>query len=424
MAQAQPVSQSNVEHTVREIWATRPHRRASERKIAGVAAALGRRYAIDPVLVRVAFVVATLFSGVGVLLYLLGWLLLPAEDDGNPAAKGGGGRRNSMSAALTILLVLLLFPAAALVFGEGRATGVLGFVVALGALVLLHRSRAALGEIPGSARDSGLPGQPAGAAAAAQPAGTAGVAQPPDASAPGNPASTEVATQPAPPAWDPLGAAPFAWDLPEPAPPPAAAPVAHAHRSKVTPITLGLALLVGGLAAAFWPTLPAAQLSALLLGVVGLGLVVGSLVHGGRGLILVAIPLALLTWALQEAPVSGFATGAPRWHPLTASEVQPRYELTMGQGRLDLSDLRLVGGQTVATTVAVGFGETHVILPPDVPTQVSCHAEYGDVNCLGATDSGHPAQVVVPASATTNPVSGRLLLNVQTGFGHIHVERG
>jgi hypothetical protein len=197
-----------------------------------------------------------------------------------------------------------------------------------------------------------------------------------------------------------------------------------AHRSKVTPITLGLALLVGGLAAAFWPTLPAAQLSALLLGVVGMGLVVGSLVHGGRGLILVAIPLAVLTWALQEAPVSGFATGAPRWHPLTPSEVQPRYELTMGQGRLDLSDLRLAEGQTVATTVAVGFGETHVILPPAVSALVSCHAEYGDVNCLGATDSGHPAQVVVPASGVTNPPTGRLLLNVQTGFGHIHVERG
>lgn len=418
------MSESSVEHTVREFWTTRPHRRASERKIAGVAAALGRRYAIDPVLLRVAFVVATLFSGVGVLLYLLGWLLLPPEDDRNPAAQGGGRRRNSMSAALTILLVLLLFPAAALVFSGDRASGVLGLVAALGALMLLHRARADVGEIPIPAGSTAAADQPGRAAPAAQPPGAHGSGSTGAPPVVASEAGTDVVKQPAPPAWDPLGAAPFAWDLPEPSPPPAPGPVVQAYRSKVTPITLGLALLVGGLAAAFWPSLPAAQLAALLLGVVGLGLVVGSLVHGGRGLIFVAIPLAVLTWALQEAPVSGFATGAPRWHPLTAGEVQPRYELTMGQGRLDLSDLRLAAGQTVATTVAVGFGETHVILPPGIPTRVSCHAEYGDVNCLGATDSGHPAQVVVPETKTADPATGRLLLNVQTGFGHIHVERG
>ena len=41
-----------------------------------------------------------------------------------------------------------------------------------------------------------------------------------------------------PPAWDPLGAAPFAWDLPEPGPVPAPAPQ---RRSRVTPVTLALA---------------------------------------------------------------------------------------------------------------------------------------------------------------------------------------
>ncbi|MDQ3905999.1 MAG: PspC domain-containing protein, partial [Actinomycetota bacterium] len=50
------MSQINLEHTARDFWATRPHRRSSDRKIAGVAAAIARRYAIDPVLVRVAFV--------------------------------------------------------------------------------------------------------------------------------------------------------------------------------------------------------------------------------------------------------------------------------------------------------------------------------------------------------------------------------
>ena len=49
-----------------------------------------------------------------------------------------------------------------------------------------------------------------------------------------------------PPAWDPLGAAPFAWDLPEPGPVPAPAP---RRRSRVTPMTLAVALLAGGVTA-------------------------------------------------------------------------------------------------------------------------------------------------------------------------------
>nr|HPK66493.1 S-layer homology domain-containing protein [Thermoanaerobaculia bacterium] len=53
-----------------------------------------------------------------------------------------------------------------------------------------------------------------------------------------------------PPAWDPLGAAPFAWDLPEPSPVPAPAPP---RRSRVTPVTLAVALLAGGVAALVHP---------------------------------------------------------------------------------------------------------------------------------------------------------------------------
>src|ERR671929_1394523 len=106
--QAVRVSQINLEHTARDFWATRPRRRSSDRKIAGVAAAIARRYAIDPVLVRVAFVVATTWGGVGLLLYLLGWLLLPAEGN-QPSTESVVGRgRRAMSAVLTIVFVLLI----------------------------------------------------------------------------------------------------------------------------------------------------------------------------------------------------------------------------------------------------------------------------------------------------------------------------
>ncbi|HEY6423913.1 MAG TPA: PspC domain-containing protein [Pseudonocardiaceae bacterium] len=391
----------NVEHTARDFWATRPRRRADDRKVGGVAAAIGRRYGIDPVLVRVAFVVVTLISGVGVLLYLLGWLLLPAEGDEVSAAESLLGRgRSSMSPVLTLVLGVLLIPASGAVLGRG-VSGLFGLVLAGAAMVLLHRSRSALGEVPVSA--NGDPVRPA---------------------AQDVPGTTTTTDRPTPPAWDPLGAAPFAWDLPEPSPAPAPAdPLPWSARSKVTPITLGLALLAGGIASAFWPALPVGHLVALVLGVVGLGLVVGSLVHSGRGLIAVAVPLALLTMVLQAAPVSGFNVGTQRWSPVTAADVQPRYEVTLGNAHLDLTGLTFPEGHPVVTGVAVGVGQTHVIVPPNVDVQVSCQAQLGEVHCLGVAGEGSPARANATDNGPDGPGGGKLVLNVRSGAGNIHVER-
>lgn len=401
------MSQINVEHTIRDFWATRPRRRSSDRKVAGVAAAVARRYAIDPVLVRVAFVVATVSGGAGLLLYLLGWLLLPPERDQGSGAESARGRgRSSMSAVLTAVLVLMLIPAAALLDGHGW--GVLGLAVALGALFLLHRSRARLGEIPGS-----------------RPAGTHQPdTQQPDAEpAAPSPATADDPERPGPPAWDPLGAAPFAWDLPEPSGQPEdTAP--QGTRWKITPITLGLALLVGGISLAFAPALSAAQVAALLLGVVGLGLVVGAFLQGGRGLISIAIPLALLTWVLSAIPAIGFKIGGSHWAPTTAAQVQPRYATALGNGNLDLSALRLTDGETVKTSVGVGIGQTHVYLPPNVNAQVTCQTQLGDVDCLGQRDAdGSPSRVTVTDNGPDGAGGGKLILDVRSGVGQIRVDR-
>ena len=60
-------------------WSRRPRRSTTDRKIAGVAGGLGRAIGVDPVLVRVGFVILTIFGGFGALLYVLGWLLLPGR---------------------------------------------------------------------------------------------------------------------------------------------------------------------------------------------------------------------------------------------------------------------------------------------------------------------------------------------------------
>jgi phage shock protein PspC (stress-responsive transcriptional regulator) len=54
------------------------------RIVAGVCAGLGAYFRVDVNLVRLAFGVFTVFYGLGILLYLIAWLILPEEgEDGS-----------------------------------------------------------------------------------------------------------------------------------------------------------------------------------------------------------------------------------------------------------------------------------------------------------------------------------------------------
>jgi phage shock protein C len=57
-------------------------RRGTDRVIAGVCSGLGRYLGIDPVLLRIAFVILALAGGGGVVLYIVGWILIPEEKPG------------------------------------------------------------------------------------------------------------------------------------------------------------------------------------------------------------------------------------------------------------------------------------------------------------------------------------------------------
>jgi phage shock protein PspC (stress-responsive transcriptional regulator) len=51
------------------------------RMVAGVCTGLGRYFGVDVNLVRLAFGVLTIFYGLGILLYLIAWVILPEEDE-------------------------------------------------------------------------------------------------------------------------------------------------------------------------------------------------------------------------------------------------------------------------------------------------------------------------------------------------------
>ena len=58
----------------------RLYRSSSERKVAGVCGGLAEYFNVDPTLVRVLFVLATLAGGPGLLLYIVLWIVMPEAD--------------------------------------------------------------------------------------------------------------------------------------------------------------------------------------------------------------------------------------------------------------------------------------------------------------------------------------------------------
>jgi len=418
------MKRSDIDDTVREMWQTRPHRRRDDRKIAGVAAAIGRRYGIDPILVRIALVVATVYGGIGILVYLLGWLLLPEEGDEVSAAEALIGHgRSSMSKPLTVVLAIALIPASSGIF-TGSLSALFALAVVSGAVYLLHRHR------------GGTPVPTAQYAAMATPVDTPAAAGRVQDTPPHQAGRVQDAPphQQTPPAWDPLGVAPFAWDLPEPSPagPPPAPPVKR-RRSAVTPVTLALALMVGGVAAivamssdVFGPL----EVAGLTLGVIGLGLVAGSFVRGGRGLIAVAIPLALVTYALSVVPFDRFdpryGVGDEMWVPKTVGELNEPFRHSVGHAVLDLRQLDLTdSNQRIEVDVELGVGDLDVLLPPDVDVEASCNVGVGAIKCLGDEDQGPQASASATDFGDDDEEGGaRIVLNASIGAaGDLEVTR-
>jgi phage shock protein C len=54
-------------------------RSKSDRMIAGVCGGLANYFNIDPVIVRLVFVVAVLFGGISPLVYVILWIVMPEE---------------------------------------------------------------------------------------------------------------------------------------------------------------------------------------------------------------------------------------------------------------------------------------------------------------------------------------------------------
>ena len=115
------------------------------RVIAGVCAGLGRRMGVDPVILRVAFVVAAAAGGAGIVLYGLAWLLLPAERAGRAVAARvlprGASWQVAAGVGLLALALLLFLRELGLWFSDALVWPLV--LAVTGTALIWHRSTAA-----------------------------------------------------------------------------------------------------------------------------------------------------------------------------------------------------------------------------------------------------------------------------------------
>lgn len=383
------MTRTDLQTTLRDMWATRPARPTDDRQVAGVAAAIARRYDVDPVLIRVGFAVSG-FAGIGALLYIAGWLALPDAP----------GPRRSPRALPTLALVIAVIAGIASFVSPGA---LLAGLAAAGLLVLLHRNRAQLGSATAP-----------GAVAAGN--GVGGLD-------PGDPERR-------PPAWDPLGVAPYAWDLPDPPAPPPAPP-----GPRVTAVTLAVALLTSGVTGLVLLITGggAGILLGVALAVLGAGLAYGAFRHAGRGLIPVALVTSAIAWAVVATPFDDWSGQVrdQRIVPATAAEVLPRYDAEVGSFELDLRGIDLTAAPgaiavPVRTAVHAEAGDVAILVPPNADVTVRGNVELGRIAFDGIEEGGPDSRIDVVDDLGDDGVrSGRpIVLDLTAEFGNVEVRRG
>jgi phage shock protein PspC (stress-responsive transcriptional regulator) len=357
--------------------------------LGGVAAGIADHFAVNPLLVRLAFVVAAFFGGIGVIAYVVGWIVLPSATPGEPPAPRDN--RQLLGFGLVALGLATIPNGVGFGWSFNGAFWPLALVT-LGGTVLWLRTR--------DDRDEPPDPPPAPPPAAASSASSALLVTATPGTAP-----MESVTTPAPAA-------------------PRAARREKPPRGPVTAITLSALLILGGVvllvAAAGWSSVDLGVVAAIALTIVGAGLVVSAWIGRARGLVVLGIVLALVVGAFGaiDVPIQG-GIGEATYRPGTQAGVREQYRMAIGRLELDFRQTALAGHRT-EVDATVGIGRLVVRIPDDVRLVVHGHAGIGSVSLLGR-DRGdccpNDEDVVRPGE----PGRGTLVLDARVGAGAVDV---
>lgn len=131
------------------------------RYLAGVCAAIGRATNTDPVLWRVLLAVLGFFGGVGILVYIAAWLIIPGEgDSASPIESMLGRGRSSMSPVTVIVLSIVAAVGFGYIVTDAFRAVLLGAAILIGGALLLNREHRAAGAAPATAPPPAGPAGP------------------------------------------------------------------------------------------------------------------------------------------------------------------------------------------------------------------------------------------------------------------------
>lgn len=418
-----------------------PHRFRRDRRhqmLGGVCSGLGRQCDMDPVIFRITLAVLSATGGVGLIFYGFAWLLVPYEgEEENEVRRLLTGRVDGHTLA-AILFALVGCGVFLTMLNNG---GVLSFAVMLSLL------------LAGAGYWSRQRGTPSPDPLAAHAAADA----PPEPQAPPVPAAFS--------SWwrDPIvkdgthiGGTGYLWGPRDSRDPDiassinvrltphysarAGSPAQYRPAKPLSPRWIGgwiflLALLAAGLGTGLtWEEQPLGTSLqtglACALAVFGIGLAVSAFLgRTGAGSILLALITAGLLAASSAVPKDiGTEWTRATWEPASVAQIRPAYDLGTGSGTLDLSGVRIPGGETVSTRADVGMGRIHVIVPEGMTVKLSIDVGVGDIQLPGDKQKdvdvapGKHKEVTLrpPAGAKK---TGTLDLDIQVGAGQAEVSR-
>ena len=348
-------------------------RRGDDRVIGGVASGLADYFNVDPLLIRIGFVGLMVFNGLGLGLYLLGWLFIPTDTDGRSVVQrilgsGVGGRLAAIGLILLGAVFLYnLFPQYEPRQGYVEIAVIALVIIGIGA-VIFRRPEA-----------NAVVATEAGGVEAGAPAATPATSQPVVVRRPPRPAS--------PLGWYVLGA---------------------------MLVTIGLLALVTGITGA---AVEPGRYFGLSLAVIGAGLVIGTWFGHARLLILLGILLLPFAFAasLITVPIEG-GFGSDRSSPTSAAEVSDEYRLVGGQIYLDLTRIEDTG-EPIEISASVALGELNVFLPDDAGLELDAAVGGGQMRILGEFEEGTNLE----ARQVVDGDGPQFVLDLEAGLGTVQV---
>ena len=337
-------------------------RPVANRIISGAAAGVAERLGISTTVIRIVWVILA-FTGIGIPLYLLAWLLIPAEGESQSIGEEWMGKLGTgqgwIGVILVVIAIAVLTPA--LPFVDG---GILIPTILLAGGILLYQ-------------------QTTGRDTTAKPDRLTNVGS----AKPGPRRPARPATPPSP-----LGQ-----------------------------ITFGATVIGLGVLALIDRATPAIEAGprhyfALAVTILGLGVLVGAFFGRARWLIPFALLLIPVTAGAGIVEYGNTAQDQTL-QPISFAELESVYELSVGELTIDLSKLPW-NGEAIEIDGSVGVGRLELILPPDVSIDAVTEVGIGASVNPSSTEGGLGVEHNYTVGAGTG---GTVTANLEVGIGEIEV---